>query len=170
MNEDFAIPPEPSPLALRQDARMAAIPALYKTKHEQLAVELALRLEEPEAIFARYGYTAEDGAALIGNPAFGDMLTRVAGEVQESGLSYRVKARAIAEELLPHAFEMATDPMTSSAVRADLIKWAAKVGGLEPSTKGEDAKGGGGFSLSITFAGEQPTAVLTAREPITLEG
>ena len=49
------------------------------------------------------------------------------------------------------------------AVRADLIKWTAKMAGLEPSEKDKGMGGGtgAGFTLNITFAGgaQSPVAV-----------
>ena len=58
----------------------------------------------------------------------------------------------------------------SAAVRADLIKWAAKVAGNEPAPVKSNEVTGGGFSLSITFAGQAPQQIVTAaREPLTIE-
>lgn len=156
----------------RQERRQEQIPALYKTTHERLAYELALRMEPAEDIWARYRYTPESAAELLDSPAFAALLAKVDKEVQEHGLSFRMKAKAISEELLPTAFDMATDPLTPASVRADLIKWAAKVAGNEPPPAKEGAGGGGSaFSLSITFAGQQPVTIgggVPQREPVTI--
>ncbi|MDO8705364.1 MAG: hypothetical protein Q7J84_10505 [Sulfuricaulis sp.] len=160
--------PIADPLTARQSDRIDAIPALYRTTHERLACELSLKMEDPEVVFSRYGYTPDQAVSLIEQPAFAVMLERIAKEVQASGLSFKTKAKAIAEDLLPHAYEMATDPQCSSAVRADIIKWAAKISGYEPSGKDEVKGIGGGFNLSITFAGEAPQQVVT-HQPLTIE-
>lgn len=168
-SESMAESPDQSPAAYR-DERMGMIPAIYKTTHERLAVELALArsmAEEPAEVFARYGYSGEQAMALLEQPGFSAMLERIAKEVQTSGLTFKAKAKAIAEDLLPHAYEMATDPLCSSAVRADLIKWAAKISGYEPSGK-DDVKSGGGLNLSITFAGQAPMQIVKS-EPLTIE-
>ncbi|MBT9176533.1 MAG: hypothetical protein DDT20_00852 [Firmicutes bacterium] len=147
----------------RQTARLADVPELYRKAHERLAVELALAgpmREEPEAVFARYGYTPDQAIALLESRVFLVLLERVGAEVREQGLSFRAKARAISEDLLPHAYEIATDPQQSAAVRADLIKWSAKVAGHEPKEK--DEVKGGGFNLSITFAGQAPMKVVSS--------
>lgn len=144
----------------RQEDRQSMIPALYRTTLERLACELALKMDDTESVFERYGYSADEAAALMESPAFTAMLERVGTEIRENGVSFRMKAKAISEELLPTAFDLATDPLVSAAVRADLIKWSAKVAGNEPApTKGEVA-GGGGFNLSITFAGQAPMRVV----------
>lgn len=154
----------------RQAERQAAVPALYKTKHERLACELALGMDATEDVFQRYGYDAEAAATLMESPAFTALLARIGTEIRENGLSFRAKAKAISEELLPYAFDLATDPMTSSAVRADLIKWAAKVAGNEPAPPKAVGEGSaGGFSISLTFAGQAPQQVIAGHTPATIE-
>lgn len=159
---------EEKPTALTNQAtRMDHIPAVYRTNHERLACELAMKLEKSEEIFARYGYTAEQALELMDSASFSEILTRVGDELKKNGITFRTKARAIAEDLLPHAYDMATDPYQPASVRADLIKWAAKVGGLEPKEK-DEGKTGGGLTLNISFAGQEKQAVIT-REPVTID-
>ena len=156
-------------LAVRQERRLDSIPEVYKTKYERLAVELALALDDADIIFKRYGYSPDEALALAQSLAFSTILERVMREVKESGMSFRAKARMQAEELLGHSFEIATDPNQSAAVRADLIKWTTKVGGLEPKESKDDAKTGGGLTLSITFAGAAPQQVISTHEQLTIE-
>lgn len=170
MNDDFGLPAASEDDAVvptmedRQATRLSMVPAIYRTTHERLACELALRMEAPEDIFPRYGYTPDSAAALMESVAFTQLLERVGGEIRENGLSFRVKAKAISEDLLPQAYDLATDPLTPASVRADLIKWAAKVAGNEPApAKGEGGAGSGGFALSITFAGQPPQQVLATQ-------
>lgn len=170
VNDDFGIPTAPSntPMDDRQHDRMALVPEIYKTTHERLAVELALKMDEPADIFARYGYSVEQAAALLDSVAFQVMMARIAAEVAQNGLSFKAKIRAIAEDLLPTAHALATDPLTSAAVRADLIKWAGKMAGHEPKEDKEVGKGVGGLNLSITFAGQAPMKVVE-NSPLTIE-
>lgn len=168
MTDPFAIT-EDLPLTTAQqaqDARMEKVPALYRTTLERLAVELALAMDTPEETFQRYNYTPEAAAELLDTPSFTVLLSRIGKEVRESGLSFRSKAKAISEELLPHAFSMATDPEVSSAVRADLIKWAAKVAGNEPKEAKDDGRSSGGLNLSITFANQPPMKVVSQESNI----
>jgi len=152
----------------RQKERLTEIPALYRTNHERLACELALKMDSTEDVFARYGYDAAGAAELMESPAFTTLLGRIGVEIRENGLSFRQKAKAIAEELLPTAFDIATDPLQSAAVRADLIKWSAKVAGHEPSPK-DTQQVGAGFTLNLTFAGQAPEKIIAGRETLTLE-
>ena len=173
MNDEFNLPASPilpdqganlAPVRTgaeeRQDERQSAIPALYKTTHERLACELALRMDDTDAVFERYGYSPEAAQELMESPAFAVLLAKVGTEIRENGLSFRLKAKAISEELLPTAFDLATDPLCSAAVRADLIKWAARVAGNEPAPAKGVEQGSGGFTLSITFAGQEPMRVV----------
>lgn len=152
----------------RQDVRMAEVPSLYRETYERLAVELALNMDDAQAVFARHGHDLEAAAALVESPQFVALLQRVTDEVRENGTSFKMKARIQAEELLATSYDMATDPLISPAVRADLIKWTSKVGGLEPKDK-DEGKMGGGLTLSITFAGQAPQQVVTGHQPILIE-
>jgi hypothetical protein len=154
--------------AQQQAQRMLAVPGLYKTSLEQMACELALEVEEPGIIFARYGYTDETAVGLLETPGFASTLERISKEVRESGLSFKTKARAQAEQLLATSFEIATDPQQNTAVRADLVKWTCKMAGYEPKTNDEKGAGNGGLNLSITFAGQAPQVV--THQPLTIEG
>lgn len=162
------------PLDVRHENLAALVPEIYKTSHERLACELALAgpmCVAPAEIFARYGYSEDAACLLLDHPAFKVLLARVDAEIRESGLSFKLKAGAIAEDLLPVAYEMALDPCISSAVRMDGIKWLAKMGGREPKDEKDGVKGGG-FNLSITFAGHAPVKIIEAaavHEPALIE-
>ena len=157
------------PAADRQAERMAMVPEFYKTEYERLACELAMAPEDVESTFANYGYSVDEAAVLLESKAFLMILERVKREIHENGVSFRAKARVISEALLPHAYDMAQDPHCPSAVRADLIKWAAKVAGNEPKEDKTDNNTGSGLTLSITFAGQAPTQIVSTREPLTIE-
>lgn len=158
-----------TPAADRQEARMAAVPEFYKTEYERLACELALMPDDVEAVFSRYGYSIDEAAVLLESQGFLVILERVKRELHDTGMSFRMKARAISEALLPHAWDMASDPHCPSAVRADLIKWTAVVGGNTPKDKDkDDGKTGGGLVLNIQFSGQPSQQVIATREPLTI--
>lgn len=176
MNTEFSLPAsmeEPSEggskwvdAGVRQAERLANVPEVYKTTHERLACELAMGMEEPEAIFQQYGYSPEQSLALIESPSFTALCKRIGSEVREHGLSFKSKMKAIAEELIPHAFDIATDPLQPAVVRAKIIEWSAKMAGFEPPPAKGVVDGGGGFNLSITFAGQAPQQVLATGRTI----
>lgn len=163
-----AAPDGPSVLELRQRERMGEIAQLYATRYERLACELALGMDDPESVFAAYQIDPDAAADLLEHPQFLAILQRVGTEIRENGLSFRQKARAQADDLLAHSYEIATDPHASAAVRADLIKWTAKMAGHEPPPpKDVGASSAGGLTLNITFAGQEPQRVI-GQEPLTI--
>lgn len=129
-----------------------------------IAYELALGVSSASAVFAKYGLTLEEAKRLIGLPHFLQTIREYKDELTSKGVTFRLKAKIQAEDLLTHSYVLATDPEVPAAVRADLIKWTAKMAALEP---GEKDKGGGaagaGFTLNITFARDTALAGSTAR-------
>jgi len=142
----------------------------------RLAFELALRLEPAQEVFERYGVAPSDALALLDNPTFQKALRDYHQQITDEGVSFRMKARLQAEDLLRHSYQIAIDSEQPTAVRADLIKWTAKVADLEPRTD-KASFGGSGFSLQIVFANNEvptepkvinPAGVPAA--PLTIEG
>lgn len=131
----------------------------------RIAYELALGVNSAEKVFEKYGMDANEAAALAATPAFAATVKKYQEEVLSSGVSFKLKAKIQAEDLLTHSYLIATDPEAPMAVRADLIKWTARVAGLEP----KEEKGGGpagGFTLAITFAGDRPAEKVVMGEVV----
>lgn len=161
-------------LAQREARRLAArFPEGYEprsgadlTFDPRIAYELALGVTTPAGVFEKYGVSLEEAKRLIALPHFIQTVKVYKEELTEKGVTFRLKAKIQAEDLLTHSYVLATDPEVPAAVRADLIKWTAKMAALEP---GEKDKGGGaagaGFTLNITFAGNPASA-----GGITIEG
>lgn len=133
----------------------------------RLAYELALGIDDAHEIFPRYNFTREQAIVLCSKAVFIATVKEYKAYINANGLSFKVKARMQAEDLLTHSYEMATDTDTPAAVRADLIKWTAKMGELEPKTA-TDGQGGGNFVLNLIL-GDRQEAVLTG-QPLTIEG
>lgn len=129
----------------------------------RLTFELALQLDPAEAVFARHGYTEERAVQLAANPVFQKVLKAYLEDVKTHGVTFKQKARVMAEDLLTHAYEIATDAEAPANTRADLIKWTAKVAGYEPRSN-EDVAQGNGFALQIVFSGE------AKKEPMLVQG
>lgn len=146
----------------RQQARMSLRPTgpLAEAWDPRLPYELALEMAEPMEVFEKYGIEKDDAIRLLKNPVFVAKLRAYRAEIISKGVSFRMKAKVQAEDLLTHSYEMATDPETPPSVRADLIKWTAAVAELGPPKEiardGGGGGSGGGFSLNITFTGAPP--------------
>lgn len=138
----------------------------------RLAFDIAMvGADKAMAVFERYALDQQSAIELLQNPVFQQQLKTYRAELEANGLTYRQKARILAEDLLPHGYDLATDVTVPASVRADMIQWMTKVADLEPAkASGKDiGVGGGAFSLSILFAGERPAQTVGAA-PITIEG
>jgi len=110
---------------------------LYHTKwSDRLAFDVALMLEGSgeslQEVIARHKIAAIDILAFNKDPIFLKKVEHYQNEVREKGLTFKLKARAQAEELLTTSYLLIHDPAVSPAVKADLIKSTVKWAGLEP--------------------------------------
>jgi hypothetical protein len=147
----------------RQQRRMPNVrhdkPATIVAWDPRLALEIVMAgAEKAQEVFEKYKISHTAAVELLTNPLFQKQIEQYKAELETSGMSYRMKARVLAEDLLPEAYEIAKDPTYPAAVRADMIQWVTKVADLEPArSNGKDiVAGAGGFSLQIIFAGQQP--------------
>jgi hypothetical protein len=118
----------------------------------RLPYELVLSIDDANSIFSKYGVDEERAVALMGNELFKRALKTAEAELKEAGLTFRTKARLMAEDLLEEGYSIATDPEAPANVRASLIQWVAKMGDLEPAKK-DTAVSQGGFHLHIDLGG-----------------
>lgn len=146
----------------------------YTKWSDRLAFDVALTLEgsgEPmQDVVTRHNLSMADMAGIGQDPVFLKKVEHYRDEIRDKGMTFRLKARAQAEELLTTSWCLIHDPDVSPAVKADLIKSTVKWGGLEP--KGDvvtDA--GGGVRITINL-GNSPTdlrTVETIEQPELLE-
>jgi hypothetical protein len=157
-------------LSRADERQQARLPNGYKplsvagmTFDPRLTFELALGLSASDKIFERYGYDQDSALALAKNPIFQAAYKAYVDDVKEHGITFRAKARIQAEDLLAHSYEIATDTQAPYAVRADMIKWTAKVADYEPKPNVADAPSNG-FALQIVFSGD------SKKEPLLVQG
>lgn len=104
-----------------------------------LPIELALKTASPAELREEYGYGREEWEALRHNPVFLKELAGACELVRQEGMSFKLKAKLIAEENLKEVFRMTRDPACPAAVRGKLIELTARWAGFDPRTNGEDA-------------------------------
>ena len=138
--------------------------AAEMTFDPRLAYEVALGVDKADALFAKYGLAHGQAVAMLGSVAFIATVKKYKEEITAGGISFKLKAKIQAEDLLTHSYLLATDPEVPFAVRADLIKWTARVAGLEPKEKDGGGGAAAGFTLNISFSGDRPA------EPRVIEG
>lgn len=116
-----------------------------------LPIELALKTASPAEIQREYGYTDAEWAALPRNPTFMKDLANACEMVRQEGMSFKLKAKLIAEENLKQAWKLIHDDTgkTPAVVRGKLIELVARWAGYDPKSNGEGVQGA---QASNTFA------------------
>ncbi len=132
---------------------MDNVPLNHTKWSDRLAFDIALTLEGSgetlQEIIGRHNITTNDVLVFNSDPIFLKKVEHYRGEVREKGLTFKLKARAQAEELLTTSWLLIHDPVVSPAVKADLIKSTVKWAGLEP--KNETTTESGGVKITINL-------------------
>jgi hypothetical protein len=134
---------------------------------DRFVFDLALLMEgsgeKLDELLDRHEYDANDLLTFKGDAIFLQKLGACREEVRTKGLTFRVKARAQAEELLRTSWVLIHDPVVSPAVKADLIKSVVRWAGLETPPKEEGVGAAGGVTITINLGSQQFD--VTARPP-----
>lgn len=142
---------------------MAAALPLLKTETKNpltlswpptLAIELALKTATPAELQIEYGYTDEQWDALKDNPVFLKELALACEAVREEGMSFKLKARLLAEDNLDKTYRMihAHPDDVPANVKKDLILATARWAGFDNRGQGGGPDGvaaGNGNMLAI---------------------
>lgn len=96
--------------------------------------DIALGIDSTEEVLKRYGVDPATYEEWCNNPVFTRTISELQRYIRDNGLSFKAKARIQAEDLLDVAYKLTYSPDTPANVRADLIKWIAKMGELEPKS------------------------------------
>ena len=90
-------------------------------------------------------------------------------EIQEKGITFRLKARAQAEELLTTSWTLIHSAEVSPSVKADLIKSTVKWANLEPKNDPNQIENTGGVKIMINLGGEEKSMTVIESEPVEEE-
>jgi hypothetical protein len=136
---------------------------------DRLALDIALTLEGsgeslPE-VLARHNLTNNDILQFNADPVFLKKVDALRNEVRDKGLTFKLKARAQAEELLTTSWCIIHDPGVSPAVKADLIKSTVKWAGLEPKDVGSGETPSGGVKITINLGNSAEDARVITLAP-----
>jgi len=125
---------------------------------DRLAFDIALRLEgsgeDIVEIMTRHGIATTDLVAFNGDPIFLKKVGAFRDEIRDKGVTFKMKAKSQAEELLKTSWLLIHSPDVSAAVKADLIKSTVKWAGLEPKNDSGDSGVAGGVRIMINLGGE----------------
>lgn len=137
---------------------MDNLPLSHTKWNDRLAFDVALTLEGSgdtlQEVITRHRISANDILAFNADPIFLKKVEGYRTEVREKGLTFKLKARAQAEELLTTSWLLIHDSAVSPAVKADLIKSTVKWAGLEPKDAGPQDNGTGGVKITINLGSD----------------
>lgn len=130
------------------------------------ALDIAEGTRSPQQVLTGYGFTDDQIEWLMEYEPFLKEVERLREDLRANGYTFRAKARLLAEEHLATAHRLAADPEAPHAVRADVIKWLTKMGGLEPkeSKDGETQK----INIQINL-GDRPITIDSTATPVTVQ-
>lgn len=144
---------------------MDTLPLHHTKWSDRLAFDIALALEGSgetiDEIKQRHRVRADDLLVFNKDPVFLKQVERYREEVRDKGLTFKLKARAQAEELLTTSWGLIHSPDVSPAVKADLIKSTVKWAGLELKTDEGTGGASGGVKININFGNNAPPMTLT---------
>ena len=156
----------PDPPVSRYLRVMDTLPLHHTKWSDRLAFDVALALEGSgetlDEIKQRHHIRTSDLLVFNKDPVFLKKVEGYRDEVREKGLTFKLKARAQAEELLTTSWGLIHSPEVSPAVKADLIKSTVKWAGLEVKTDEGAGGAAGGVKININFGNNAPPMTLTA--------
>ena len=137
---------------------------------DRFAFDIALKLEgsgeKVSDILKQHAYTRSDYLIFQGDPVFLKAVQNYRNEIRDKGMTFKLKARAQAEELLSTSWLLIHSPDVSPAVKADLIKSTVKWAGLEPKDEVNTNVGGGvTISINLDNAKKEIPLDVTPRQP-----
>lgn len=153
---------------------MDTFPLKHTKWSDRLAFDVALMLEKSgetvDEVIARHKITSDDMLTFNQDPVFLKKVDSYRSEIQEKGITFRLKARAQAEELLTTSWTLIHSAEVSASVKADLIKSTVKWGGLEPKNDPNALEAGaGGVKIMINLGGEEKKMTVIENEPLEEE-
>lgn len=147
-----------TPLAPSDPARLGYPPTF--------PFEIALRTSSTRAICEAYNIAEDEWELIRHDPTFLGDLERAVKLVAEEGMSFKIKAKLQAEELLKTSWRTIHDPATPPNVRADLIKATMRWAEYDqpPGRDGVVAGAGrAGFAINMIFGADvQPPRLVSS--------
>lgn len=119
---------------------------LQREWDDKFALDFAMTLagsgSKPSELLAEYEFEPADLERFSQEPMFMQRVEFFQRQLKENGATFRIKAKAQAELLLDNSWDLIHNPEVSPAVKADMIKWTAKVAGYDNNKESGSSDGG----------------------------
>lgn len=117
---------------------------------QEMILAMAIGMEEPDQIASRYGFEGIDWRKLQAWKPFNDAVAKQKAELEQNGVTFRIKAKALTEDVFEDAYKIARSNDATLLQKLEFIKLGAKLGDMEPKASAQVASGPG-FSITINI-------------------
>lgn len=121
-----------------------------------LIVELAVGMEAPLSVLARFGYNPEQAGLLLSNELIQRQIETKRAELKSQGIVFKTKALMAAEDILEDVYVEAKSQDTPLPQKLDALKFFAKAAGVD-QVQQTSAGAGGGFNITINLGDKTVT-------------
>lgn len=128
---------------------------------QELILAIAMGMEDPKEVASRYGYEGLKWEMLSAWKPFTDSVAAKKAELETSGITFKIKAKALTEDVFEDAYRIARANDTTLLQKLEFVKLGAKLGDMEPKANTQ-VQAGPGFSITINLS--PPKA-----EPLTID-
>jgi hypothetical protein len=132
----------------------------------QLVWECAAGLEDPDSVAMRFGFEGAKWERLKQWPPFIHAVQNQRAEFERNGMTFRLKAGLMAEEMMSQMFKQAIANDTSIMQKLSVFNSLVDVAGLKPDKKAVDVNTQAAPKFSITINIPQTPGPT----PITIDG
>lgn len=132
----------------------------------QLVWECAAGVEDPSIVADRFGFSGDKWTRLSCWPPFIQAVQRQRAEFEREGVTFRLKAGLMAEQVMDQMFKQAVGTDSTILQKLSVFNALVDVSGLKPEKKSAvqaDAGAAPRFSITINIPNTGPT-------PVTIDG
>ena len=128
---------------------------------QELILAIAIGMENPAEVASRYGFEGVQWEKLQAWKPFADAVAAKRAELEQSGITFKIKAKALTEDVFEDAYKIARGNDATLLQKLEFIKLGAKLGDMEPKTNTQ-VQTGPGFSITINLSSPKNEKVVDA--------
>lgn len=117
---------------------------------QEMILAIAIGMEPDVEIASRYGFEGARWDKLQQWKPFNDAVAKQRAELETSGMTFRIKAKSLTEDVFEDAYKIARSNDATLLQKLEFIKLGAKLGDMEPKTN-TAIQAGPGFSITINL-------------------